>query len=56
MVVNGFGALATGITVMVIVVAKFAEGAWVVVLLLPALLMFMGRMRRHYEESEKKWR
>ncbi len=40
--VNGLGALATGITVMVIVVAKFAEGAWVVVLLLPALLMFMG--------------
>jgi hypothetical protein len=50
MVINGIGALATGITVMVIVVAKFAEGAWVVVvLLLPALLVFMGRVRRHYE-------
>jgi amino acid transporter len=47
--VNGVGALATGITVMVIVVAKFAEGAWVVVLLLPAALVFMGRVRRHYE-------
>src|SRR5271166_3713986 len=34
--INGLGALATGITVMVIVVAKFAEGAWVVVVLLPA--------------------
>ena len=50
MVINGVGALATGITVMVIVVAKFAEGAWVVVvLLLPAMLVFMGRVRRHYE-------
>jgi amino acid transporter len=50
MLINGIGALATGITVMVIVVAKFAEGAWVVVvLLLPALLVFMGRVRRHYE-------
>ena len=50
MLINGVGALATGITVMVIVVAKFAEGAWVVVvLLLPALLVFMGRVRRHYE-------
>ncbi len=47
--INGLGALATGITVMVIVVAKFAEGAWVVVLLIPALLVFMGRVRRHYE-------
>jgi len=50
MLINGIGALATGITVMVIVVAKFAEGAWVVVvLLLPAMLVFMGRVRRHYE-------
>jgi amino acid transporter len=48
--VNGVGALATGITVMVVVVAKFAEGAWVVVLLLPAAVVFMGRVRRHYEE------
>jgi amino acid transporter len=47
--VNGVGALATGITVMVVVVAKFAEGAWVVVLLLPAAVVFMGRVRRHYE-------
>ena len=47
--VNGLGAVATGITVVVIVVAKFAEGAWVVVLLLPAALVFMGRVRRHYE-------
>src|SRR5271157_5899 len=47
--VNGLGAFTTGITVMVIVVAKFAEGAWVVVLLLPAAVVFMGRVRRHYE-------
>jgi amino acid transporter len=47
--VNGFGALATGLTMLVIVVAKFVEGAWVVVLLLPAVLIFMRRVRRHYE-------
>jgi amino acid transporter len=49
MAINGIGALATGITLSVIVVAKFAEGAWVVVVLLPAALVFMGRVRRHYE-------
>jgi amino acid transporter len=53
MLVNGLGALATGSTVMVIVVAKFAEGAWVVVLLLPALLVFMGRIRRYYERTNE---
>ena len=51
--VNGIGALATGLTVLVIVVAKFVEGAWVVVLLLPALLLFMGRIRRHYERANE---
>jgi amino acid transporter len=49
MVVNAIGALATGLTLIVILVAKFAAGAWVVVVLLPALLIFMGRIRRHYE-------
>jgi amino acid transporter len=47
--VNGIGALATGVTVLVVVVAKFTAGAWVVLLLLPAALLFMGRVRRHYE-------
>jgi len=47
--INGLGGLATGLTVIVIVIAKFTEGAWVVVLLLPALLTFMLHVRRHYE-------
>ncbi|MFZ1132356.1 MAG: amino acid permease, partial [Terriglobales bacterium] len=51
--VNGLGAVATGITVLVVVAAKFAEGAWVVVLLLPAAVVFMGRVRSHYERVEK---
>src|ERR1700686_660219 len=50
MLINGLGALATGITVLVIVVAKFAEGAWVVVLLLPGVVVFMKSVRRHYEK------
>ena len=49
MLINGLGGLATGLTVIVIVIAKFTEGAWVVVLLLPALLTFMLHVRRHYE-------
>jgi amino acid transporter len=53
MFINGLGALATGITVCVIVVAKFAEGAWVVVLLIPLLLIFMNHVRRHYKLVER---
>jgi amino acid transporter len=51
--INGLGALATGLTLLVIVVAKFAEGAWVVVLLLPAALLFMRRVRKHYERVKE---
>src|SRR6516164_7006965 len=50
MVVNGLGALATGVTVVVVLIAKFAEGAWVTVLLIPALLFVMGAVRRHYHK------
>jgi amino acid transporter len=53
MLVNGLGALATGLTLVVIIVAKFMEGAWVVVLLLPLLLIFMGRIRRHYQMTNR---
>jgi amino acid transporter len=48
MIVNGIGALATGLTLVVILVAKFIDGAWVVVLLIPTILIFMARIRRHY--------
>jgi hypothetical protein len=48
MLINGLGATATGITVIVVLVAKFVEGAWVTVLLIPGLLVAMGFVRRHY--------
>jgi amino acid transporter len=46
--VNGLGALATGVTLLVVLVAKFIEGAWVMALLIPALLAVFGMVRRHY--------
>jgi amino acid transporter len=46
--INGLGAFATGITVIVVLVAKFVEGAWITALLIPGLLLAMGLVRRHY--------
>ena len=48
LLINGLGAFATGITVIVVLVAKFVEGAWITVLLIPGLLLAMGLVRRHY--------
>jgi amino acid transporter len=48
MIVNGIGAVATGVTVMVVLSAKFLEGAWITLLLIPGLFFTMGAVRRHY--------
>src|SRR5207302_2129720 len=46
--VNGFGALVTGITVVVVLVAKFVEGAWITLLFIPLTIIFFTAVRRHY--------
>ena len=53
MFVNGLGAVATGITVLIVLVAKFMEGAWIVVVLIPALILLMREVRRHYRRVER---
>jgi hypothetical protein len=50
--VNGLGATATATTVIVVTVAKFTQGAWVTVLLIPSIIVLMVAIRRHYREVE----
>ncbi len=49
MFINGLGSFVTGITVLVVLVAKFLDGAWITMLLIPALLLLMYAVHRHYE-------
>ena len=46
--VNGLGALVTGITTGVVLVAKFVEGAWITLLFVPLTIVFFILVRRHY--------
>jgi amino acid transporter len=48
MFVNGLGAVATGLTLLVVLVAKFVAGAWVTALLIPLLIVVMASVKRHY--------
>ena len=48
MVINAAGALSTGVTLGVVVVSKFLEGAWVMMLLIPGLLVVFYSVRTHY--------
>jgi hypothetical protein len=47
-VLNAVGAVATGITFFIVIVTKFHEGAWLVLLVLPGLYLFMLLIHRHY--------
>jgi amino acid transporter len=49
MFVNGLGATATAVTVGVVLVAKFTEGAWITLLLIPGLMLLMRSVKRHYD-------
>ena len=46
--INGFGALVTAVTCVIIGVNKFAEGAWLVLICIPLLTLFMTLVKRHY--------
>jgi amino acid transporter len=48
--VNGIGASVTAVTTLVVMVSKFAEGAWVVLLLMPAIAFFMRALHRHFDD------
>ena len=46
--VNGLGAVVTGITTCVVLIAKFKEGAWITLLFIPLTIVFFAVVRRHY--------
>jgi amino acid transporter len=46
--VNGLGAFVTGTTTVVVLVAKFVEGAWITLLFIPLTILLFAIVRRHY--------
>lgn len=47
-VVNGVGAIATAVAVIIIAITKFPEGAWLVIIIIPFLIYTMQRIKKHY--------
>jgi amino acid transporter len=47
--INGFGAVLTALTTVIELVSKFTEGAWVIVLIIPGLVLLFGRVHRTYD-------
>jgi amino acid transporter len=50
MVINGFGSLCTAVVMLVFAATKFRDGAWIVLLLIPALVAGFTTIHRHYRD------
>ena len=54
--INGFGALMTIVAVVIIGVSKFLEGAWISLILIVLIILFMKKTKRHYTSVAKELR
>lgn len=50
MIVNGFGAVATLIVMIVFAITKFKDGAWIVIILTPTLVLIFFSIHHHYKQ------
>ncbi len=48
LLINAAGAVCTAVTLGIVLVSKFVHGAWVMILLIPALLLLFASVRAHY--------
>jgi amino acid transporter len=48
-VINGFGAIVTGIVLAIVAMTKAAEGAWIIIVMIPVLVTIFEVTRRHYD-------
>ncbi len=49
-VVNGIGAIATGLVVIIITLTKFSYGAWAVLVFIPVMVFVFKKIRSHYDD------
>jgi amino acid transporter len=52
--INALGAATTSVALVVIVAAKFAEGAWITVVILPLVILLLHRIRAYYVRLERR--
>ena len=51
--INGVGAVSTGVALAIILIAKFTEGAWLTILVIPLTLLLLKLTRRYYRDLER---
>jgi amino acid transporter len=56
MIINGIGAVTTGVVLAIVAVTKFARGAWIVMLAIPIIVFFFLSVHRHYQSVGRRLR
>ncbi|HEX5462703.1 MAG TPA: APC family permease [Steroidobacteraceae bacterium] len=54
--INGMGAAATSVALLIIIVAKFSEGAWITLLAIPATILVLRLVKRYYARLDAQLR
>jgi amino acid transporter len=54
MALNGVGAATTGLVAVIVIVTKFAQGAWLVIVAIPLLVLMFYGVRRHYRKTARR--
>ena len=52
-ILNGVGAVVTGVVFIIISIAKFAVGGWIIFILVPLVALFMAFVRKRYDRHER---
>jgi amino acid transporter len=52
-VVNGLGGLTTAVTLIIVGISKFLEGAWITILLIPLIVFIFSSIKKHYRTVGK---
>src|SRR6185436_7415997 len=50
--INGVGGVVSGIMTVIIAATKFSQGAWIILIIIPTMLVGLIRVHRHYESVE----
>ncbi len=53
MAANATGGIATGVSLVVILAAKFLEGAWITVLVIPCFILLLEAIKRYYDRIDR---
>jgi amino acid transporter len=53
---NGIGAVATGLVSLIQVVTKFTSGGWIIAVIIPAIILLLRGINRHYVEFREETR